>query len=361
MNITVRLNQVLRNLRTASSNVVDFSFEEIFNLLKEDNLQLRTILVLELSGRRLMLRQIVDILKAEESEIVERLTKLVNFQCVNRINVGADEKYAISDEVRLLTRRLAQEYPAISSEIVRQIADLAIEKRMDYTGDEYEAFITFQDYISQEHYLIAEDFIKERLKEYPNSVLLNMHYAKYLKQIKRRTEEAIERLERIRVPSGNDQQVLRLLMEYYVALDIPNFEQAFAYAVELEDMAVNNKEIKKELAQFYIAWSTSLKMKVELDPLKEMVRQQKYKELADAAIKQLKDIALGTHEWHHLLAQSYYNRWDNEMALRHIDRALERMSKKDHRYGPYQRLKSEILRKLELYDLSASGRWYLRG
>lgn len=355
------VDQVLRNLRTAGIKVVDFSFEEIFNLLKQDNLQLRTILVLELSGRRLMLRQIADILKADESEIEERLTQLVNFQCINRINVGADEKYVVSDEVRLLTRRLAQEHPTASSEIVRQIADLAIEKRMDYTGEEYEAFLTFQDYVSQEHYLIAEDFIKERLKEHPNSVLLNMHYAKYLKQFKRRTEEAIERLERIRVPSGNDQQVLRLLMEYYVALDIPNFEHAFAYAVELEDIAVKNKEIKKELAQFYIAWSTSLKMKVELDPLKEMVRQQKYKELADAAIKQLKDIALGTREWHHLLAQSYYNRWDNELALKHIDKALEGMSKKDYLYGPYQRLKSEVLRKLELYDVSVSGRWYLRG
>jgi hypothetical protein len=351
------IDLVLRKLVTASSKVVDFSFEEIFKLLKQDDLQLRTILVLELSGRRLMLRQIADILGADEAEIAERLTQLVDFQCVNRLNVGSDEKYAIGDEVRLLTRRLAQENATLSTEIMRQTANLAIEKRMDYTQEEYNAFLTFQDYISQEHYLIAEDFIKERLKEHPNSVLLNLHYAKYLKQVKRRTEDAIERLEEIRLPSGNDQQVLRLLMEYYTALDIPNFEHAYAYARELDEIAVHNKEIKKELAQFYVAWSTSLKIKVELDPLKEMLRQQKYKELADAAIKLLKDIALGTREWHYLLARSYYNRWDYEKALRHIDKALEGLSQKAHLYASYQGLRSEILKKQEMFDQFSSNKW----
>ena len=69
--------------------------------------------------------------------------------------------------------------------------------------------------------------------------------------------------------------------------------------------------------------STSVKMKFELDPLREMLRQQKYKELADTAIKLLNEAPANTHDWHHLLAQSYYNRWDYESALRHVDHALK--------------------------------------
>jgi hypothetical protein len=86
-------------------------------------------------------------------------------------------------------------------------------------------------------------------------------------------------------------------------------------------------------------------MKVELDPLKEMLRQQKYKELADTAITLLKDIALGTHEWHHLLAQSYYNKWDYEPALRHIDKAIAALPKGSHLDAPYRQLRGEILKK----------------
>jgi hypothetical protein len=168
----------------------------------------------------------------------------------------------------------------------------------------------FQDHIAQGHHVLAEDFIRERLKAHAGSLLLNLHYAKYLKEIKQRTGEAIERLEMIRTRSGNDPQVLRLLMAYYTALGFPNFEQAHSFARELEEFAAENLEIKFELAQFYAAWSTAVRMRLELDPLKEMLRQQKYKELADEAIKLLNDAPQGTHEWHHLMAQSHYNRWD---------------------------------------------------
>jgi Cdc6-like AAA superfamily ATPase len=339
---------VLKTLSSAGSKIVDFSFAEIFKLLKQNDLQLRTILLLELSGRRLMARQIADILGANEEEILTGLTSLVNFQCVTTATTGTDEKYGISDDVRLLTRRLAQEYATLATEIKRQIANLPLEKRMDYSQQEADFVLAFQDYISQGHYVMAEDFITERLRDYADSVLLNLHYAKYLKEIKGRTEKAIERLEGIRLASGSDQQVLRLLMNYYTALDTPNFEQAHSYARELEEIAVLSKEIENEIAQFYVAWSTALKMKVELDPLEEIKRQQKYKELAATAITLLKDVDLGTHEWHYLLAQSYYNHWDKKLALHHIDKAIAAIPT-GSQYAPYRRLRREIQRKLTMY------------
>jgi tetratricopeptide (TPR) repeat protein len=344
----VDLNFALNRLSQVGSKVVDFSFTEVFNLLKKDNLQLRIMLLLELSGRRLMARQIADILGEDESEVFGRLAQLINFQCATVLSSGTEGKYGINDQVHFLTRRLTLEYATLATEIRQQIANLAMDKRLDYTQKEYDATLAFEDYISQGHYVLAENFINERLKEHPGSLLLNLHYARYLKEIKRRIDDAIERLEGILAPSGYDQQVLRLLMAYYVALEIPNYEQAHSYARELEGVASSNKEIKSELAQFYVAWSTATKLRVELDPLKEKVRQQNYKELADTAIKFLKDINLDTNEWHFLLAQSYFNRGDHESALRHIDRAIDDLPFDSYMHDSYQQLSYEIVKRRTL-------------
>jgi tetratricopeptide (TPR) repeat protein len=342
---------VLKDLSAAGSKVVDFSFKEVFQLLKQDELQLRILLLLEIASRPLMLRQVADIIDADESRVASALTKLLNFQCVIRTTPGTEDKYAISEDVRLFTKRIAQEHSARVSVIKRQIANLAIEKRMDYSKEEFDAILVFQEYLRQRQYLEAEDFIRKRLRGAPDSLLLNLHYAKYLKENKRETEAAIERLEAIRERSGNDPQVLRLLMAYYAALRFPNFEQAHNYAQELENIAEQNVAIKNELAQFYVAWSTAVKITSELDPLKEILRQQKYKELAEKALRLLNQISSHSHDWHHLMAQSYYNKWDYDRALRHIEKALEILPKNSHLRSPYWKLRGEILKKRATYSL----------
>jgi hypothetical protein len=119
----------------------------------------------------------------------------------------------------------------------------------------------------------AEEFIEEQTKAHPGSILLNFHYAKYLKEVMRQTEEAVRRLEVIRDRSGNDPQALRLLMAYYQALECPNFETAHSYARELGTIAADNATLGFEVARFYVTWSTAIKMTFELDPMKEMLRQ----------------------------------------------------------------------------------------
>src|SRR5262249_4901448 len=149
-----------------------------FSLLKQDDTQLRTILLLELAGRPLMLRQMADIFSMDETEMSDRLAQLINFQCVNRVvTSGGEEKFVISDEARFFTRRLALKYAGIATEIKKLIANLASEKLMDYSQEEFDAALIFQDYTAQGHYVLAEDFIKEQLKQRPGSVLLNLHYA----------------------------------------------------------------------------------------------------------------------------------------------------------------------------------------
>jgi hypothetical protein len=341
---------VLRNLVMAGNTVVDFSFSEILQLITQDSLQLRIVLLLELIGRPLLVRQISDVLGVDELQVNPRITTLTNFQCLTGSSAGNYEKYGVNDDLRFVSRRLVRDHSSIASEIKKQIAQLAVEKRLDYTGEEFEALVILQEYLAQGQYIQAEDFFKARLHEHPRSVLLNLHYAKYLKEVQRRTSEAIEKLEEIRIRSGNDSQVLRLLMTYHTELEVPNFEKAHSYARELEDMAADDKEITFELANFYTQWSTALKVKIELDPLKNILRQQKYKELADIAIQLLTTVAArNSHECYHLLAQNSFNKWDYDAALRYIGQAIEALPRGSYLIGPYQRLKVQILKKKAYY------------
>ena len=337
------LDTILKGLSSAGNKVVEFSFSEVFQLLKQDDLELKTLLVLELSGRPLMARQVADILGLAEPAIAERLNPLVKFQCVTRVTVGREEKYMVNEIVRFFTRRLTIEFPELATKVKRQIVALPIEKRMDYSKEEADIALLFCDYAAQGHHLSAEESIKDGLKNHPTSVLLNLHYAKYLRDVRQQPAEAIARLEIIRNSSGNDPEVLVLLMAYNVALAVPNFEQAHVYAKELE--SVDDNRIRIELARFYVAWSIGVKMRFELDPLREMIRQQQYKELADTAIRILKEIHEHSHEWYYLNAQSFYNKWDYESARLYAERAIDGLPKGSHLLGPYSRLRVEILKK----------------
>ena len=340
------VEMVLAGLSNAGNKVVEFSFAEIFQLLKDDLTQLRVILLLELTGRSLMLRQIADILTQEESRLADYIARLINFQCVNRVSAGGEEdKYAINDEVKFFTRRLALEYPKRAVEIKQLITNMASEKLIDYSRQEFEAATLFQEYISQKRYLLGDDFIREQLKIRPQSILLNLHYAKYLKEVKYKCAEAIDHLEEIRIASGNNQQVLQLLMDYHTALEFPNFEQGYIYARELEDVAAYNVQVRFELGKFYITWSTAIKKQgFDIDPTKEMLRKQHYKELAQTALKLLSESKQQSSNWHYLMAQCYFNLWDNDKALLHVDQAIRLLSNISHLYPVYARLKNEIIK-----------------
>jgi len=68
-------------------------------------------------------------------------------------------------------------------------------------------------------------------------------------------------------------------------LEDPNYIQADIYARELADIATGNLQTDFELARFYGSLVNFGKLKFELDPNREALRQQRYKELADKAIK----------------------------------------------------------------------------
>jgi hypothetical protein len=342
---------VTKNLVVAGNKVVEFSFAEIFKFLKDDELQKKIIILLEVINRPVLIRQMADILTVEESSIESRIGNLMNFQCIVRSPSDTDDKYSINPDVRLLAARLVHDSIDLTDSIRHDIAKLASEKRIDYNQEELDATVVFQQYIANGHLAQAEDFIKERLKKQPESILFNLHYAKYLKEQKRQPAEAIVRLERIRKSSGNDPQVLRPLMLYNAALEPTNFDAAHVYAKELELYPLNDEAIMMDIAEFYTQWATTLKMKIELDPIKEMLRKQKYKELSDHAISLLQGRReKSSHRWYYLLAQCLFNKWEYDAAKPNIDRAIERLGANSYLVDSYERLRTEIIRKARHYQ-----------
>jgi len=184
---------VLRSLSSATPNkAVEFSFEEILKLLKNDRCQLEIIILLELINCPLLIRQISDILTRSELEIEEKIPSLAGFQCIKRINQGRQEKYSINDEIRILIRKLTQENPELAEDIRHRItSNFTIEKQLDYSAEELGVLSVFQSYLSEKQYLEAGRFIQGELEKRPESILLKFHYAKYLKEQKRDVEGAI--------------------------------------------------------------------------------------------------------------------------------------------------------------------------
>ena len=201
-------------------------------------------------------------------------------------------------------------------------------------------------YISRGQHLEGEDFIKQEIKKRSNSVLLRYHYAKYLKEQRSELQQAINILESILKPSNNHQSVLRQLIACYVSLDIPMYERAGVYVAEMENTPIDDDDLRLEIAEFYARWSTSLKMtrEVSSDPIKEMLRQRRYRELADKALGWLGHVVEKSHRFYYLFAQSHFNKWDNDEALTAIDKAILICGKESACFSSYSHLRDVVLR-----------------
>lgn len=345
------IDSVLKNLVLAGNKVVEFSFSELFRALKNDDLQRKIIILLEVINRPILSRQMSEILDVDQSSVDARLGRLMNFQCIVRSVSDVHEKYSINPDVRLLAARLVHDSIDLTDAMRREIAKLSGEKRMDYNKEELDAIVVFQQYLAGGQLAQADDFIRERSKQKPDSILYNLHYAKFLKEHKRQASEAIARLESVRKSSGNDPEILRLLMLYNIALEPPNFDEAHLFAKELEKYQLSEDDVATDLAEFYTEWATTLKLKIELDPIKEMLRQQKYKELSDHAIELLHRQTAGAADKRaYLLAQCYFNKWDYASAKACIDQAIEALPEGSYLSNPYERLRAEIIKKARQYN-----------
>ncbi len=335
-----------------TAKVVEFSFEEVFKIVRDDQCQLEIILLLEYINCPLLVRQMAEILNRFEGDIENRIPSLYNFQCIKRDNYGLEEKYEINPEVRLFTKRLTHENLQLLDEIKKKIVrNFTIDRQMDYTTEEVGIVTIFNNYISQGQYPEGEDFINQEIKK-RDSVLLRYQYAKYLKEQKGDIDNAIAVLENILEPSNNHPTVLRLLFKCYVDMDIPKFEKGSIYVAQIENTPIEDDKLKLEIAEFYVKWSTSIKIKREVnpDPIIEILRQRRYKELADKALFWLDQVNDKNHHSYYLLSQSYFNKWDNAKALDAINKAISLCSQDLTQLPLYSYLQNLITKQQQKYD-----------
>jgi hypothetical protein len=137
------------------------------------------LVLLQLIKRPLLPRQVADMLSIDTKLVNEKLGTLTRYQCV--IRDEGKEQFLINPEVRLFATSLAQQNTALGSQIRQRVALLATDKQLDYSHEEFQVFSIFQKFLDDNEFLTAEDFIKEQLAGRPNSVVSNLHYAKFVK------------------------------------------------------------------------------------------------------------------------------------------------------------------------------------
>lgn len=343
------LGHVIERLSTAGSQLVEFSFAEVLKSSLSDELQKQVLLAMHLRGKPMRLRQIATIVDATEEQVDEVLTRLTNYQCVDRTNFGDDHRFEVSKSAEFFPKRLVTEFPADAATVRKRIAGLSLEDTIDYSTAEYEAVTNFnlllQDGVPTE----AEEALLRELRRVPDSVLLNIYYARFLHNRKYDPEGAIARLERVRLLSGNHPIVLRDLVRLHLAIENPNYESAHAFAETLKNTS-EDPDVLRVVAEFYVRWSTALLLKgSEIDPLRELQRQQMYKEMADNAVALLQKIKSEDHHWYYLVAQAHTNRWDYGAAIRHIDLAIANLPHDSYNLEPYSHLRSVIISKRMKY------------
>lgn len=324
-------HETVTGLGKYESEVIQFSFKEILTQIEiKDNTQtqLKILLLLEIISYPLMIRQIADILNVDEQRIAALMPTLLNYQCVKWSNENNFEKYSINDEIRLLTASLAQKYVELVRDIRNSmIENFSVDKQLNYSQFELGLVRLFEQYLAQEEYLEAEDLIKKSIDDHPESFLLKYHYARYLLKYRNKLEDAIEILELIREPSGNHPNILRLLFKSYI--NLLDFQNAHVYAQELEKSEILDEDLLEELAEFYVRWSVSIKaLPVELDPIKELIREGDYKMYAQKTLDLLRKINRQSSNIYYLYSQSYFCLWKNDFAQQNIDKAIK-VAKKD--------------------------------
>ena len=120
----------------------------------------------------------------------------------------------------------------------------------------------------------AEDFLRHKLEDKPRVNLSQLSLCNLSEEVEERTRKGRRILEGIREASGNHPNILRLLVSCYVSLDIPQFNQASVYVNQLEK-TLTDDESTIEIAEFYVRWSTSVKMNKLIDPLEEIPKAGK--------------------------------------------------------------------------------------
>lgn len=346
----IPLSDVLEGLSEQSNEVIKFSYSEVLSHLKKDNCYLKILILLEIINEPISARQIALILELQINDINKHLPTLLNFQCVDRINVGIEEKYRLSNQIGLLSKSLIKENLETTTAIRLSIAqNLTIEKRMDYAVEELEVIDIFKGLLEGRDFEYAENFLKAEIKKRQNSHLLRYHYAMFLRDRKKEFNQAIQLLEsldeEVKKYGKRDVNILLALVSTYNLLDFKNFDKSKQLCSDLLKISATD-EVRQLAAEFYISWSTTLKNKREIDPIEDMKRKNKIKDLAKSAIQQIDDMSelRNTPHNQYLMSLAYFNLWETNKAKEFISKAISQSHRDVVNLRKYEKFFSMIER-----------------
>jgi DNA replication protein DnaC len=330
----VPLSDILTGLSEQSNEVIKFSYAEILSHLRRDDCYLKILILLEILNEPISARLISLILEIDIVEINRHLPVLLNFQCVERINVGIEEKYRVSSQIGLLAKSLIKQNPEVAKFIrVNVASNLTLEKKMDYAVEELEIIEIFNGYIDGRDFAYAEYFLKGEINKRPNSVLLRFHYALFLRDKKKDFSQSIALLEildkEIIKTEKRDANILLALVSTYTILSFPNYEKCNQLCLDLLKISPNDT-IYLFVGEFFINWSNALKNRREIDPLDDIKRKNKIKELAKKAIDLIESVESrkDNHKSYYLMSMAYFNQWNTLKAKEYIGKAIN-LSQKD--------------------------------
>lgn len=329
----VALSEIFGRLTEQSNEVIKFSFSEVLSHLRKDDCYLKILILLEVINEPISARQMAITLEINSTQINKHLPILLNFQCIEKMNVGIEEKYRVSNQIGLLAKGLIKENLELTNSIRLNIAEnLTFEKRMDYAIEELEIIEIFKGYIEVRDFTYAEYFLKGEMNKRPNSYLLRFHYAQFLKDRKKDLKQAIQLLETLDKEiskSGNrDVSVLLSLISCYCLQDFPNYQKANQLCDILLEIS-SDGQVSLFVGEFLINWSNALKNKKELDPIEELKRKNKIKELARKGIQLIGSVEKfgNQHHYQYLISMGYFNLWDTKQAKTHIEKAINQTQK----------------------------------
>ena len=354
-------DSVITNLPSFSSRLVQFSFKEILDRIRreKDQVSLQILILLEIISRPLMKRQMANILEIDENKLEQHLPNLSNFECVRRRMIDNQEKYYLNDEIKLLTQSLVRDNRQLYTNVRKKyFKNFTIAKQMDYSSEEEELILIFEDYIRAHQFSEALNFMKEQLRKKPDSIVLNYYYAKYLKDSKIDIPNSIRILEKLIEQSGKHPSILKLLFTCYASLEIPNFEKADQLVSQISHDLGDEMDVETiiEIASFYVRWSAYLRQKTSIDQFEDNQRIFKYQERAKKVIDLLSPLEkisndpvwkkktekLDKVELYYLLSQGYYNLWEYSTAIKMIDKAIEIAGQGHSSLMTYENLRDKI-------------------
>jgi tetratricopeptide (TPR) repeat protein len=320
------ISQVIRDLSSYHSDIVQFSHKEILDLIEseEDKSRLSILILLELGNQPLTIDQLSQILSLSKLVTEEGIAQLSRFQCVQTIYQSGVEKYQLNPEIRNLTCALRINHEQLVYELRKSMCSRVGDLEFNASQEEIIAAQIFDSYIQQGSPSEALEFINNRLPQYMPSILLGVICASFLID-QRKPNEAIEILEAIREPSNNDRRVLSLLLKANGKLSTPAYEKMETYAVSLETWIRSDREILRNVASFYRDWAIWMKSSAPpVTPHDKYLKIQRYKELAQKGLDIIHQINRNerTHIDYFIIAQCKFCKWDYEKSLEAISLAI---------------------------------------